>query len=490
MNKFPLRKFGLATGPSVPTGRGIGFLAIAFIVIATLVGALFLGLVAAFIPPIIVFILFAFFAFAFFAWKLPEYSVLILVAGQAGIFPSQIVSHTATFIGINLLLAIVGFKYLGKIEQWGPSVRPLVWPYLTLLFMVAIGAARALLYQSTAPNHIFDEVLPFLYWLLFPLIALSLDTPKRLKYFLVVMVILGIYIAVGQMVQALFQVQVFFGGRFEIAETLGRHYAGVARSVTPGTFLLLFGLLVCVALYIVKPRRLFLIPLVALFFLGLMFTFGRTLIGVTLLVLMLMGWMLGVARILKLGLVSMLAGAISVGGLAILKPDIYYAMADRVSSVVWEIKGGESLNYRLIENRAALAHIEASPLLGIGLGRDYRQGVALALDDVDVGARYIHNGYLYIALKQGLITFLVYAWFYIAALVYARATFKRLQDPNDRAIVAAMFALMLMPIFTSLTRPDWVTPASTAIYAICLGIIAAYRRHKVWYPSRATVPIS
>jgi O-antigen ligase len=455
-----------------------------------LASALFLGLVATFIPPILVFILLAFLAFAFFAWKLPEYSALILVAGLAGIFPSQIVGHTATLIDIIALVVIVGFKYFGKRDQWGPSLRPLFWPYLALMFMVVVGTVRTLLFQSTSQNLVFDEVLPFLYWLLFPIIALSLDTPKRLKYFLVAVVILGIYIAVGQMIQALFQVQLFFGGRFEIAETLGRQYAGVARSVTPGTFLLLFGLLVSVALFIAKARHFLLIPLIALFFLGLMFTFGRTLMGVTLLVMLLMGWMLGAARMFKLGVVSLVVGAISIGGLAVIKPEIYYAMADRVTSVGTEIKGGESLNYRFVENRAALAHIEQSPLFGIGLGRDYRQGVLQALDDVDVGARYIHNGYLYVLLKQGVITFLAYFWFYAAALLYARTTFKRLQSPYDRAIAAAIFALLLMPVFTSLTRPDWVTQASTAIYAMCLGILAAYRRHKVLNPQPAIAPAS
>jgi O-antigen ligase len=474
MNKSPVMPYSIA--PRTP--GAISYVAIAFIILVSLVGALLMGVLAAFFPPLLIFILLAFIAFAVFAWKLPEYSALILLAGLAGVFPSQIVGHTSTLIGISALVIVVGIKYFGKRDQWAPVIRPLIWPYIALLFMVGVGTARALLYQTTAQNHVFDEVVPFLYWLLFPVIALSLDSPRRLKSFLIVTVVLGTYIAVGQIIQAIFQVQLFFGGRFEIAETLGREYAGVARSITPGTFVLLFGLLVCVALYIGRAGRLALIPLIALFVLGLMFTFGRTLMGVTLLVMLWMGWMLGAGRIIKLGIAGVIVGAVAIGGLAVLKPEIYYAMADRVSSVETEIRGGRSLNYRYVENRTALAQIEQSPLFGIGLGRDYRQGISEVLENVDVGSRYIHNGYLYVLLKQGVITFLMYAWFYAAALMYARATFKGLHEPQDRAVVVAVFALMLMPILTSLTRPDWVTPASTAVYALCLGLLVAYRRHK------------
>ena len=461
---------------------GINFKAaaiITFVTLVTLAIALIFGLAAAFFPPLYIFILLAFLAFAVFAWKLPEYSALILMAGLAGIFPPEIVGHTATLIDISALILIVLIKYARKHQQWRPSIRPLVWPFFFLILLVAVGTARALLYQSTPHNAVFNEIMPFLYWLLFPIIAISLDSPKRLKYFIVVVFIMAVYIALGQIIQALFQVQLFFGGRFEIAETLGRQYSGVARSVTPGSFLLLFGLLTSVSFYIVKTQRILLLPLIALivvFVLGLVFTFGRTLMGTALLVMLLMGFTLGAARVYKLVGVIALVGALAIGGLAIVKPNIYYALADRVLSIGSEVKSGDSLNYRRIENQVALKHIENSPLFGIGLGHDYRQGAVQK--DVDVGARYIHNGYLYILLKLGLFTFLAYVSFYTAALIYARKTIQLVHSPYDKGVAAAIFALMLMPIITSLTRPEWMSPASTAMFAICVAILAAFRRHK------------
>ena len=423
---------------------------------------------------------------------MPEYAALFLVAAVAGVLPGQVAGRAVTIIAISGLIGIVLVKYRDQYREWWPSIRPLFWPFFVLMVFVGISGLRAVLFQKTLHTSVIDDAKPFLYWLLFPIIALSLNTPKKLKHFIVAVVVLAVYIAIGQIIQGLFGVHVFFGGVLGEAETLGRYYSGATRSMTPGIYVLLFGLLVTFALYLVKARHILLLPLMLLFSLGLTLTYGRTLMGVTVLVLLFMGFMMGGTRIVRLLVAGMLVLLIAIPALAVIKPNTLYALKDRVMSVDAEIRGGGSLGYRIVENSVAWKRIKNAPLLGIGLGHVYRLPSLMAVEhqDVDFQTRYMHNGYLYVQLKLGIFAFLAYFWFIASALSFSRNTFKRLALPHDKAVAAAITALFVMPIFTSLTRPEWMSESSTAVYAICLAILTAYWRHKVKDVSSDTKTVS
>jgi O-antigen ligase len=333
------------------------------------------------------------------------------------------------------------------------------------------------LFQTTPKNYIFDETTPFLFWLIFPVIALSLNSIRRLNFFVIVLLLIAAYIALGQFIQAIFGIEVFFSGRLEQAETLGKEYSGVMRSVTGSILLLLLGLFVSVALYLVRARNLLLFPFMALCAAGLMFTYGRTLMAVSIVGLLVITFILGVRRIYKLAIISGITLAIVISGLVVYKPAILFAVQDRLLSVQTEIKSGDSLTYRLIENRTAIPQIIDNPILGLGLGHDYRQPMLSITpgNDADTQSRFIHNGYLYVALKLGIPALICYLLFISVYFVQARKTIHLLTDQRQRAYLAATTGLMVMPLFTSLTRPEWMTASSTAVFAICFGLLVALR---------------
>ena len=75
--------------------------------------------------------------------------------------------------------------------------------------------------------------------------------------------------------------------------------------------------------------------------------------------------------------------------------------------------GESSLAYRQVETEYALPQIASHPLIGLGLGANYRP-----LDNrIDFGVlaydklAYIHNGHLWMILKTGIIGYLFFIWF-------------------------------------------------------------------------------
>jgi O-antigen ligase len=462
-------------GPKLD-GKRFGLFIPLFSLLA-LFSALFLGLLASVLPWFYFLGILSLLLFFVFAWRLPEYSALLLIAVVSGLLPERILGHTASLLLTVGLLVLVLAKHLRDKQMWWPGIKPFVLPFFLLMFFVAIGVVRAIMFQSTPKNYIFDEMTPFLYWLIFPVIALSLNSARRLNAFVVVLLLIAAYIAVGQFIQAIFGIEVFFSGRLEQAETLGKEYSGVMRSVTGSILLLLLGLFISIALYLVRARNFLLFPFMALCAAGLMFTYGRTLMAVSVISLLVITFMLGAKRIYKLAISSGIAIVIVISVLAVYKPDILFAVQDRLLSVQTELKSGDSLTYRLIENRTALPKVIDNPLIGIGLGHDYRQPM-LAItpgNDADTQSRFIHNGYLYVALKLGIPALICYLLFITVYFVQARKTIRLLTDTRHRAFLAASTGLMVMPLFTSLTRPEWMTASSTGVFAICFGLLVALR---------------
>ena len=447
--------------------------------------ALFFGLAAGVLPWFYIVAFLVLVAMPILAWFLPEYALLVVYTVHLGLLPTQLLGHIVTFIAISGILVFALIRNLNQIREWWPSIRPYAWPFGVLMSLVAMGVVRGLFFQHTQHPLLFEEAQPFMLWLGFPIVYLSLGTEQRLKCFLIAVSILGAYVAIGQALQTIFHQRVFFLGGFNQAEALGQTFGNVIRSVTPAIFVLLLALFLNTTRYLVRPR-LWLTLLIALYLLGLFFTFGRAIIVMSLFALALTTLQIGRGKTIRAavsGLVLIVSASLI---LAFFKPETFYALFERLLSINAEVHGGRSLSYRLLENSMAIPKIETHPLFGIGLGQFYRQPVVAYISqgtDPILQSRFIHNGYLYVLLKLGFTAFLAYAALIFTFFVHARRLLKRLANPQDRAVVAACIGIMVIPLFTSMVRPEWMSSASTSIFALCFAIVAAVERFRSPPPS-------
>ena len=440
--------------------------------------ALFFGLAAGVLPWFFIVAFLVLVAMPILAWLLPEYALLVVYTVHLGLLPTQLLGHIVTFITISGILVLVLIRNINQAQAWWPSFRPYTWPFGILMFLVGIGVARGLFFQHTQHPLLFEEAEPFLLWLGFPIVYLSLGTERRLKYFLIAVSILGAYVAVGQGIQTIFHQRVFFLGGFDQAEALGQTFGAVIRSVTPAIFVLLLALFLNSTRYLVRPR-LWLTLLIALYLFGLFFTFGRAIIVMSLLALAVTTLQIGTGKTIRATISGLVLVVVASLILAFLRPETFYALFERLASINAEVHGGRSLAYRLLENSMAIPKIETHPLFGIGLGQFYRQPVVAYISqgtDPILQSRFIHNGYLYVLLKLGITAFLAYAALIFTFFVHARRLRKRLASTQDRAIVAACIGIMVIPLFTSMVRPEWMSSASTSVFALCFAIVAAVER--------------
>ena len=85
--------------------------------------------------------------------------------------------------------------------------------------------------------------------------------------------------------------------------------------------------------------------------------------------------------------------------------------------------------------------------------------------------RFIHNAYLYLILKMGVLSMLPLAWLY--RVIYRRGIrlLKEDESTTKRSIVAASLVVVTIPLITSMTRPEWMTDGTIATVAVLIGLM-------------------
>ena len=101
----------------------------------------------------------------------------------------------------------------------------------------------------------------------------------------------------------------------------------------------------------------------------------------------------------------------------------------------------------VLETQYALPQIAAHPLIGLGLGADYRPWDSR----IDFGSltydkfAYIHDGHLWTILKTGLVGYLFFIIFLFLFLQRSLRYWRQIHDPFQKAIVLS-FAIAVIGI--------------------------------------------
>lgn len=463
---------GLSRKPSV--------LVYVLIALATLFFALFFGLVAAVLPwwLIITLVLLPIvFMASLYAPHLGLFFSLMLIFE---VIPSAFQArlplaggHLKIYDLLIIYLAIVVllrtlFKGSGIKQQMGS----LWWPLVYLFSVVALSIIYAHFY--TGNKTVLAEGRNFIGWALVPLIVLGIDTKNRYLWFMRGILLIGIVIALYVSIQSFFGIRIMTAARVELLDQSG---SDVVRSIAGGgTYLMVFALFYF--LNRVLDRKLpivLIVPIIFLLTTGLAVSFGRGVwvaTGVGLLVSAFLRG--GVKSMIFTGMVTGTMVLLLIGGITLIKPDLAESMLDRAFSIQSEVQSGGSFHWRELENIAALDKIASHPLVGVGIGGEYKQNV-ISKDSFAIENTYIHNGYLYFPLKMGLLAVFV-PLLVVGGFVLTMRDCLRKKEVMDRGFLAATAGAFSVPVITSFTQPEWVVMQSIAAISILISLALLYRR--------------
>ena len=399
-----------------------------------------------------------------------------LLVGVAALAPQNTVGAKASdllllssMVGV---LVVRGGRSTAIAEAWRAG-RLVLIPIACLLVLGVLSASVGLLVLHNWRPYVYSEARVFLYWLIAPMVLLIATDEKSLRRIVFLAVTLATAIAAISALQSFTGMQLV-GGKLMALEEGAAVGALVVRSQIPGMVLVAMALFIVVsALGRGGVHWTIGSAVVAILLFGLVSSFGRGLWAVSVVGVIAVIAAQGLRPLLRGLSLALVVGAICGISLYFAKPDTFNAAIERIESVKKEGGRNTSLGWREVENDLARRKIEGNPLLGIGLGGEYRSAFG-RLQEFSEQTRYVHNGYLYITLKLGVMAIALLAWIGVATIVaIGRVRGRRWGLPwLPPALVTALTA----PYLLSFTQPEVMSASGVACIALIVGISASLSR--------------
>ncbi len=446
------------------------------VIVAALGLALLLGAMLAIFPFEIVIAVVLAPVFLAVAWVLPELAILVILAVLIGIVPASMVPSIPVAGGqlrgedffVVVLFLILLLKKVGQPAGLG-GFRPFAAPLIFLLVLAVVSFINALFFEQNGLKSILQEARFFFFWLLAPLIVLAINSRPKLNRALVALGVLALIVSIAAIITQATGVEVFKSSSQDLI-TLDKSFSGQIRTGGHGTNFVVFMFFLVVARFLLNQTGLIVAALLAtIFALEIIGTFGRGLWATTLMGLFLIGWWLGTRNLLKMVLTGTVVAAVALAAMSVIKPDFLAAAATRAFSFQKEVDKGSSLSYRYTENRNVIERLSEQPL-GIGLGGMVHPKFNSIMDDNL--RRYVHNGYLYLAAKLGVVALIFPFW--LAWRFYRQSRTMLSDNPidSDRALIVALLAAFALIMVVSTIQPEWMYQEGVAFIAMLVGLLA------------------
>ena len=283
------------------------------------------------------------------------------------------------------------------IEPVRPVLIPLLYTFTCVLVSLVYG--RLMLGSTLAVA----EARSAICWLMLPMLLLVIDQPRKYTAFMWMLIVIAVITSMYALIQSFFDVRIL-AHRVEDLSGGAVQAGGVTRSIIgAASFLGMFAMYYAFMTAAVKRVSWWIaVPVILICAMGLAVSFTRAL------------WLSGfvgalVAFYIYRGVRAtifacigiLVAGAISLGIVALAKPRMAESVVDRALGIGSEIRSGGSFDWRRLENEAAFKVIAAHPLMGVGMGGEYKK-VKTFVGEWNNEYNFIHNGYMFYPLKMGL----------------------------------------------------------------------------------------
>lgn len=450
----------------------------AAVVIFAILVAVFFGLASSVLPWFVIIPLVILPLAVFTIWVIPETAIVFFLLAAFGVAPEYLLPRIpvgggvlrAEDLGILTIPLILLLRRLKDSSKLLAPMRPYVLPIGAFIFAAILSAVYAVLYLGTEAKNVLQEARPFAYWLLLPTLFLAIPDQRRLRRFLIGLLILAVITSALLLFQAITGIPVMTKGQFaDELYTVQDVIRGINKTTTPAIFVVVAMFLFILAHYSSRGRFLF-GPLSALFALllvaGIVVGFQRgvwfaAIIGVLLLVFFVRN-----VRIIGVSLFLVFVGGLLVVVATLTRPGYVEATIDRALSIGSEIRYGTSFDRRREENRHALSSLAQKPIAGVGLGGDYMP-MNLETLSWEAGRRYIHNTYLGVYLKLGALGLVAFLWL-ISVVLWRVFRDLRADSPDFALRFACAWAVLATLVLTAFTQPNIIS--TYGVLTVCLGV--------------------
>lgn len=460
---------------------------ILFIVIGALV-SLFLFT----IPPAYIFLILGGIFVLAVITKRPEIGLLIIVILTSSIvfeeslplIPIGLGSLHISDVLLLYMLGTLGYRFISD-RDFSFAKSPLNIPILLFLAISLLSAALAVVRYGIDFNDVARLFRMISYYLLFFLITNLITEKEQIKFLLKGLLLIATVVAAAMVLQAIIGESIqLMPGRIENAATFGSQFEAL-RILPPGQTLVFVTFLtaICTLVFVQDKPVLFsgtfyLIPLLGM---GIILTYNRSywvaaILGV--MILLLITATEGKIRLVALLMVVLIFGGSILamfGGTEGKLGATVDAVSTRFNSLFAgaELQQSGPVDDRRIENGYAIAQIQSHPLLGIGLGNDYRPKIYGQDDKLTY---YVHNAYLFLLTDTGIVGFLFYFWFYILFLIRAAKSWKGISDNFLKSAVVGFMISGIAILLMALVIPVFMEWFSIVVIAGMIGLTEALIR--------------
>lgn len=396
-------------------------------------------------------------------WFWPSIGLIMLLTLILGIVPAPQKLTDAATIAFFLFVLLRRWKDIGCMLV---SNRTQLLSITAIGIVVTLSAINGYYYFGNFSAYVYNETTVFLYWILFPTVALLSVRESTTKEIFLALIGFAVLLAVAAVFQSVFGIKLInaSGARLEELDAASGGSAGLSRSIVPGTLILLFALFTALAMVLRRNGH----TLIWFFILmvvgaGLFVNFGRGMWAAAFVGCCITASLMGTRYAIRFLLGFTIFGLVLVTNIALMKPEILDATLDRVTSVQREGGMNTSFGWRVSENQFAWPKIKANLWTGIGLGGEYKPPL-VPIATFSEQTRYIHNAYMYLLLKMGVIgLFAVLAnHLFLLKSVISK---NNLRQPGSALNLSMTSILVVVPLL-SVTQPELFSMTAVAILAI------------------------
>lgn len=400
--------------------------------------------------------------FFVFLWIWPWHAICLYVLAIL-FLPDNKIQDTFTMLVYLELLARALVK--GNSKHYLPNY--LKRPVSIFAGIVALSFIVSVFYFNNSIPYMYRDGRVFLYWLWLPLLYFSFSkTPEQAARSLTrLMLVIGCVVSASAIFQFVTGENIVGAGQVMELETHGIMRSGFYRVQMPGFMFVATALVWTVIAMRFKAVSCALgLPLLFLFAFGLFVNFGRALWFWTIIALIFSAIFVGKEHVFKYIVMGLVLCSLVLGATMAFKPDIVDVVIKRTESLKYEGGHGTSFGWRILEYEDSVRTLKGSPIVGVGIGGEYRRWIS-AIRNFEEHTRYVHNGFLFMALKIGIPAVALFLYLFWRLW---REAFRTAQNCNGETRVALTACLAIIPAFLgiSTTQPEVMSNYGVLFYAL------------------------
>jgi O-antigen ligase len=358
--------------------------------------------------------------------------------------------------------------------------------FLVLFYLACIvSLLNALVLNGVAVKDAVGQFRALSYYLLYFLVIELIQSKKQVCFLVNGLFIIGSVVGITMLIQAGIGDSVqLMPGKVQAVATFGQTEEAT-RILPPGQSLMYFLFILSVAIISLteKYNKLFLFFILPICGAGVLLTYNRN-YWVACILIFLLIFMFGgnkskskiVFKILSpcfvlIAFFSIFAFSSPSGKVG----SYFFSLENRFTSIFAsdELYDSKSIDWRRMENVDAVESILNNPVLGVGLGNKYRD----IHDKNRVGLEsYIHNGYLWVFTKMGLVGLVPFLGLFVSFLWRSIRSLPNVEGSYFKALFAGIVLSVLGTIIMNVVNPMFMQLRSIVVISILIGIAEVLNR--------------